>query len=59
MIERRPILTVTRHALLLAGVAVVAFPIWVTFVASSLTLDQVLALKREEAQALVANTTGP
>ncbi len=43
MIERRPALTITRHALLLVGIAVVAFPIWVTFVASSLTLDQVLA----------------
>ncbi len=43
MIERRPALTFFRHALLLLGVAVVAFPIYVTFVASSLTAEQVLA----------------
>ncbi len=42
MIERRPVLTFFRHALLLLGVAVVAFPIYVTFVASSLTAEQVL-----------------
>ena len=43
MIEHRPALTFFRHALLLLGVAVVAFPIYVTFVASSLTAEQVLA----------------
>ncbi len=43
MVEHRPLLTVVRHALLLLGVAIVAFPIYVTFVASSLTAEEVLA----------------
>jgi len=42
MIERRPILNVVSHLVLLAGVAVVAFPVYVTFVASTLTPEQVL-----------------
>jgi sn-glycerol 3-phosphate transport system permease protein len=43
MIERRPFLTFMSHAVLLAGVAVVAFPVYVTFVASTLTPEEVLA----------------
>src|SRR6266540_6709483 len=43
MIENRPILTFVSHAILVLGVAIVAFPIYVTFVASSLTAEQVLA----------------
>ena len=43
MIERRPWLDLLCHATLLGGVAVVAFPIWMTFVASTLTAEQVLA----------------
>ncbi len=35
MIERRPITTFLAHLTLLLGVALVAFPIWVTFVAST------------------------
>jgi sn-glycerol 3-phosphate transport system permease protein len=35
MIERRPIITFLAHLTLLLGVALVAFPIWVTFVAST------------------------
>jgi sn-glycerol 3-phosphate transport system permease protein len=42
MIERRPGLVVLRHVVLLAGVAIVMFPIYVAFVASTLSLDQVL-----------------
>ncbi len=42
MVENRPWLTFLRHALLLAGMAVVAFPLYVTFVASTLTADQAL-----------------
>ncbi len=43
MVEQRPVLSVVRHAILWAGIAVVAFPIYVTFVASTLTPEQVLA----------------
>ncbi len=42
MIERRPWLSAFRHLVLVAGVAIVAFPIYVAFVASTLSLDQVL-----------------
>ena len=43
MIENRPGLTFLTHAVLCLGVAIVAFPVWVTFVASTLTAEQVLA----------------
>ena len=43
MVERRPFLTFLSHAVLLAGVAIVAFPVYVTFVASTLTPEEVLA----------------
>jgi len=42
MVENRPWLTVMAHAVLVAGIAVIAFPLYVTFVASTLTLDQIL-----------------
>jgi sn-glycerol 3-phosphate transport system permease protein len=42
MIERRPWLTFTRHTLLIIGIAIVAFPLWVTFVASTLTAEKVM-----------------
>ncbi|MCP5264489.1 MAG: sn-glycerol-3-phosphate ABC transporter permease UgpE [Burkholderiaceae bacterium] len=35
MVERRPWLNFFSHAILIAGVAVLVFPIWVTFVAST------------------------
>lgn len=35
MVENRPWLTVFSHAILIAGIVVLAFPIWVTFVAST------------------------
>ncbi|BCO10775.1 sn-glycerol-3-phosphate transport system permease protein UgpE [Desulfolithobacter dissulfuricans] len=35
MIERRPLISWLSHIVLLLGIAVVAFPIWVTFVAAS------------------------
>src|SRR5512143_3464970 len=44
MIENRPWLTFVAHAVLIAGVAIVAFPLYVTFVASTLTLDQILTV---------------
>jgi sn-glycerol 3-phosphate transport system permease protein len=42
MIERRPVLTFVRHAALIAGIAVVMFPVYVAFVASTLSFDQVM-----------------
>jgi sn-glycerol 3-phosphate transport system permease protein len=42
MIENRPILTFVSHLVLLIGVAIVALPVYVTFVASTLAPDQVL-----------------
>jgi sn-glycerol 3-phosphate transport system permease protein len=41
MVEHRPLLTVGSHLLLIAGVAVVALPLYVAFVASTLSFDQV------------------
>jgi sn-glycerol 3-phosphate transport system permease protein len=35
MIEQRPVTTVISHVVLICGVLLVAFPIWITFVASS------------------------
>lgn len=42
MVERRPLLTLLTHVGLVLGIIVIAFPLYVTFVASTLTLDQVL-----------------
>jgi sn-glycerol 3-phosphate transport system permease protein len=42
MIERRPVLTFVRHAALIASIAVVMFPVYVAFVASTLSFDQVM-----------------
>ena len=42
MIENRPWVTFFAHAILILGVVVVAFPLYVTFVASTLTLDEIL-----------------
>ncbi len=44
MVENRPLLTVFTHVVLILGVIVVAFPLYVTFVASTLTLDQILSV---------------
>ena len=41
MVEHRPWLTGLTHAILIAGCAVVAFPIYVTFVASTHTLEEI------------------
>ncbi len=43
MVENRPWLNFVAHAILIAGVILVAFPLWVTFVASTLRYDQVIA----------------
>jgi sn-glycerol 3-phosphate transport system permease protein len=42
MVENRPWLTFFSHAVLIAGVLAVAFPLYVTFVASTLTLEQIV-----------------
>ncbi|WP_128000589.1 sn-glycerol-3-phosphate ABC transporter permease UgpE [Piscinibacter defluvii] len=42
MVERRPTLGILAHVVLIAGVALVAFPLWVTFVASTQTAEQIL-----------------
>ena len=35
MIESRPLATMISHAILLLGVAIIAFPVWITFVAAT------------------------
>ena len=35
MIENRPVVTITSHCVLVLGVAIIAFPIWITFVAAT------------------------
>jgi sn-glycerol 3-phosphate transport system permease protein len=42
MVENRPWLTFFSHAVLIAGVLAVAFPLYVTFVASTLTFEQIM-----------------
>ncbi|HSB22634.1 MAG TPA: sn-glycerol-3-phosphate ABC transporter permease UgpE, partial [Burkholderiaceae bacterium] len=42
MVENRPWLNAFAHGVLIAGVIVVAFPVYVTFIASTLTFEQTL-----------------
>lgn len=42
MIERRPGLTLATHAVMLAGVAIVVFPLYLAFVASTHTADAIV-----------------
>jgi len=42
MVENRPWLTFFSHAVLISGIAVVVFPLYVTFVASTQTLDEII-----------------
>ena len=44
MVENRPVRDVFAHAVLILGVVAVAFPLWVTFVASTLTFDQIVTV---------------
>jgi sn-glycerol 3-phosphate transport system permease protein len=44
MVENRPGLTILSHVVLIAGIAVIAFPLYVTFVASTLTLDEIVSV---------------
>jgi sn-glycerol 3-phosphate transport system permease protein len=41
MVQHRPLLTFLTHAVLIAGTVIVAFPIYVTFVASTHTLQEI------------------
>ena len=43
MVENRPVLDFITHAILILGVAIIAFPVYVTFVASTITAEEVLA----------------
>jgi sn-glycerol 3-phosphate transport system permease protein len=42
MVERRPLLDVVRHAVLICGVALVMLPVYVALVASTQSLDQIM-----------------
>jgi sn-glycerol 3-phosphate transport system permease protein len=42
MVENRPWLTFVSHTVLILGVIAVAFPLYITFVASTLTLEQIM-----------------
>jgi len=42
MVENRPWLTFLTHAVLIVGMLIIAFPIYVTFVASTHTLDEIV-----------------
>jgi sn-glycerol 3-phosphate transport system permease protein len=44
MVEKRPWLTAFSHAILIAGIFVIAFPLYVTFVASTRSLDDILSV---------------
>jgi sn-glycerol 3-phosphate transport system permease protein len=44
MVENRPVLRFFQHLVLILGVVIVAFPLYVTFVASTLTLEQILTV---------------
>lgn len=42
MIERRPVLTVIAHLVLIVGILIVALPIWITFVASTHPVENII-----------------
>ncbi len=42
MVEKRPALTFLTHAVVVLGIAILALPVYVTFVVSTLAVDQVL-----------------
>ncbi|HQY47579.1 MAG TPA: sn-glycerol-3-phosphate ABC transporter permease UgpE [Usitatibacteraceae bacterium] len=44
MVENRPVRDFLAHAVLITGVLLVAFPLWVTFVASTLTFEQIVSV---------------
>ncbi|MCX7176836.1 MAG: glycerol-3-phosphate transporter, partial [Proteobacteria bacterium] len=42
MVEKRPLLDFVTHAVLIVGAFLIAFPLYVTFVASTLSLDEIM-----------------
>ena len=44
MVEKRPLLDFVTHAVLIVGALVIAFPLYVTFVASTLSLDEIMSV---------------
>ncbi len=44
MVENRPLLNVLSHAVLIFGILVISFPLYVTFVASTRSLDDILTV---------------
>jgi sn-glycerol 3-phosphate transport system permease protein len=44
MVENRPWLNLVSHAVLIAGILVISFPLYVTFVASTRSLDDILTV---------------
>jgi sn-glycerol 3-phosphate transport system permease protein len=42
MVERRPALSVIAHAILILGVAIIAFPLYLTFIASTHTTQEIV-----------------
>jgi sn-glycerol 3-phosphate transport system permease protein len=42
MIENRPVATALSHLTLVLGVLIIAFPVWITFVASTQTAEQIV-----------------
>ena len=44
MVEKRPALTFLAYAILTLGVVIVALPVYVTFVASTQTFDQIVSV---------------
>jgi len=67
MVEKRPLLDIVSHGVLILGAVLVAFPIYVTFVASTLTFEQIMSvpmpllpgdhLVENYRQVLIAGTT--
>jgi sn-glycerol 3-phosphate transport system permease protein len=44
MVEHRPLASIVRHLILIAGVAIIALPLYVAFVGSTLSFDQVTSV---------------
>ena len=44
MVEKRPLLDFITHAVLIVGALVIAFPLYVTFVASTLSLEEIMTV---------------
>ena len=59
MVENRPFITFLSHAVLMLGVLIVAFPLYVTFIASTHTLEAIVQVPMPllPGDQLVANYT--